>query len=51
LIGANDYCERVTDPSFVLSLGGKISPILTPDEPDAFEATLRDRANPAAGTV
>jgi hypothetical protein len=30
---------------FVVDLGGKISPIVTPDEPDAFEAILRDRAN------
>lgn len=30
---------------FVLDLGRKINPIVTPDEPDAFESALRTRAN------
>ena len=34
---------------FVVDLGRKISPIVTPDHPDAFESVLRDRANLAAG--
>ena len=30
---------------FVVDLGRRISPIVTPDEPDAFESVLRDRAH------
>jgi hypothetical protein len=30
---------------FVVDLGGKVSPIVTPDRPDAFESALRARAN------
>ena len=30
---------------FVVDLGRRISPIVTPDEPDAFERVLRARAN------
>ena len=30
---------------FVVDLGRKVNPIVTPDEPDAFEAVLRDRAH------
>jgi hypothetical protein len=29
---------------FVVDLGRKVSPIVTPDEPDEFESDLRDRA-------
>ena len=36
---------------FVVDLGRKISPIVTPDEPDAFESVLRDRANLGAGNA
>ena len=36
---------------FVVDIGGRISPIVTPDEPDAFEATLRERANLAVGNA
>jgi hypothetical protein len=36
---------------FVVDLGGRISPIVTPDEPDAFESTLRDRANLGVGNA
>jgi hypothetical protein len=34
---------------FVVDLGRRISPIVTPDKPDAFESTLRERANLAPG--
>jgi hypothetical protein len=30
---------------FVVDLGRKVSPILTPDKPDEFESTLRERAH------
>ncbi len=33
---------------FVVDLGAKISPIVTPDDPDAFERVLRARTNLAA---
>lgn len=33
---------------FVVDLGRKVSPIVTPDDPDAFESVLRNRANLAA---
>ena len=36
---------------FVVDLGRKISPIVTPDEPDAFESVLRHRANLGAGNA
>ncbi len=36
---------------FVVDLGGTVSPIVTPDEPDAFEAVLRDRAHLEAGNA
>ena len=36
---------------FVVDLGHKISPIVTPDEPDAFESVLRNRANLGAGNA
>lgn len=35
---------------FVIDLGGRISPIVTPDDPDAFESVLRDRAHLEAGS-
>lgn len=34
---------------FVLDLGRRVNPIVTPDDPDAFESVIRDRANLAAG--
>jgi hypothetical protein len=34
---------------FVVDLGRRISPIVTPDEPAAFESLLRARANLGAG--
>ena len=34
---------------FVVDLGRAVSPVVTPDEPDAFESVLRDRAHLAAG--
>jgi hypothetical protein len=34
---------------FVVDLGRQVSPIVTPDEPDAFESVLRGRANPRGG--
>jgi hypothetical protein len=36
---------------FVVDLGRKVNPIVTPDEPDAFESVLRDRANLGAGNA
>jgi hypothetical protein len=30
---------------FVVDIGRKVSPIVTPDEPDAFELVVRERAN------
>jgi hypothetical protein len=35
--------------AFVVDLDRKISPIVTPDRPDAFESVLRARANLGAG--
>jgi len=37
--------------AFVVDLGRRVSPIVTPDNPDAFEAVLRDRANLGAGNA
>jgi hypothetical protein len=34
---------------FVVDLGGRVNPIVTPDDPDRFESVLRDRAS--LGTV
>jgi hypothetical protein len=34
---------------FVVDLGRRVSPIVTPDEPDAFEAVVRRRAHLGAG--
>ena len=36
---------------FVVDLGRKVSPILTPDNPDAFESTLRAHTNLPAGNA
>jgi hypothetical protein len=36
---------------FVVDLGGKVSPIVTPDNPEAFESVLRGRANLGAGNA
>jgi hypothetical protein len=36
---------------FVVDIGRKVSPIVTPDDPDAFESVLRERANLGAGNV
>jgi hypothetical protein len=36
---------------FVIDVGRKVNPIVTPDEPDAFESTLRDRANLGVGNA
>jgi hypothetical protein len=36
---------------FVVDLGRKISPIVTPDDPDAFESVLRDRAKLGASNA
>ena len=41
----------LTESGFVVDLGRKVNPIVTPDEPDAFEAVLRDRANLGAGNA
>jgi len=35
---------------FVIDLGRAVSPIVTPDDPDAFESVIRGRANLEAGT-
>jgi hypothetical protein len=36
---------------FVVDLGRKVSPVVTPDQPDAFESVLRHRANLEAGNA
>ncbi len=36
---------------FVLDLGRNVHPLVTPDRPDEFEATLRDRAKLGAGNA
>jgi hypothetical protein len=36
---------------FVVDIGRKVSPIVTPDDPDAFESTLRNRANLGPGNA
>jgi hypothetical protein len=36
---------------FVVDLGSKISPIVTPEKPDAFESVLRDRAKLGTGNA
>ena len=36
---------------FVIDLGRKVSPVVTPSDPDAFEAVLRRRANLGAGNA
>ena len=36
---------------FVVDLGGKVSPIVTPEKPAAFESVLRDRANLETGNA
>lgn len=35
---------------FIVDLGRRVSPIVTPDDPDAFESVLRARANLGSGT-
>jgi hypothetical protein len=34
---------------FVLDLGRKVNPIVTPDDPDSFESVIRTRAHLGAG--
>jgi hypothetical protein len=47
---ANLDLKRPTKKAgFVVDLGRRVSPIVTPDDPDAFEAVLRERANLGAG--
>lgn len=36
---------------FVLDLGRRISPVVTPDDPEAFESVLRGRANRGASNA
>jgi len=36
---------------FVVDLGGKVSPIVTPDEPDRFESVVRELADLGAGNA
>lgn len=36
---------------FVVDLGGRVSPIVTPDEPDEFESVIRGRADLGAGNA
>jgi hypothetical protein len=36
---------------FVVDLARRVSPIVTPDDPDAFESVLRNRANLGAGNA
>ena len=35
---------------FVIDLGGIVSPIVTPEDPDGFESVLRERAHLEGGT-
>ncbi len=37
--------------AFVVDLGRRVSPIVTPDMPDAFESVLRDRAHLGGGNA
>ena len=47
---ANLDTKRPTKKAgFVVDLGRRVSPIVTPDDPDAFESVLRERANLGAG--
>jgi hypothetical protein len=49
---ANLDTKRPTKQAgFVVDLGRNVSPIVTPDQPDAFESVLRDRANLGAGNA
>lgn len=34
---------------FVVDLGGPVSPVVSPDDPDAFESAVRERAHLAPG--
>jgi hypothetical protein len=36
---------------FVVDIGRKINPVVTPDDPDAFEAAILQRADLAAGNA
>lgn len=36
---------------FVVDLGSRISPVVTPNDPDEFESVLRDRADLGAGNA
>jgi hypothetical protein len=36
---------------FVIDVGRKVNPIVTPDDPDAFETVVRDRANLGSGNA
>ena len=36
---------------FVIDVGRRVSPIVTPDRPDAFESVVRNRADLAAGNA
>ena len=40
-----DWRRYTKSAGFVVDVGARISPIVTPDDPDAFEAVLRDRAD------
>jgi hypothetical protein len=49
---ANLDLKRPTKKAgFVVDLGRKVSPIVTPDKPDEFESVLRSRANLGAGNA
>jgi hypothetical protein len=39
------------EAGFVVDLGGKVNPIVTPDNPDAFESVLRERTNLGPGNA
>ena len=36
---------------FVVDLGGRVNPIVTPDDPDTFESVLRERTNLGPGNA
>jgi hypothetical protein len=44
-----DWKRPKKKAGFVVNLGRLVSPIVTPDNPDAFEAALRIRANLESG--
>lgn len=46
-----DTTRRKKKAGFVIDLGRRVNPVVTPDQPEAFESVLRDRANLEAGNA